>query len=304
MPLVKIDGLKKRFGDIQALKGVSLSINRNEIYGFIGKNGAGKTTTLNIFLSFLRKDEGEILFDGKPIDFTNTNYKQKIGYVPDVPAFPPYLTAREVLRVAAEFLGIENIDEKVDEVLAFVELQNIKRKVGGFSRGMKQRLSIAQALLGDPVLLVMDEPTSALDPVGRREVLNLVRRLKQSTTVFYSTHILDDAEKICDRIGLIDQGEILLETDMKTLRKKRHIAAYRLSASLSDNELKPLLEEIDGVLDVSIDEQGLLFVLDEERTQNRVLQTLIDKGVLIHSFREATPSLEDVFVEVLHENAA
>ncbi len=304
MSLVKIEGLKKAFKDVQALQGVSLSVNKNEIYGFIGKNGAGKTTTLNIFLSFLQKDEGKIVFDGEVVDFSNTAYKKKIGYVPDVPSFPPYLDPREILRLAADFLDIPNKQEKIDEVLQFVDLQGVTRKVGGFSRGMKQRLSIAQALLGEPVLLVMDEPTSALDPVGRREVLNLVRRLKATMTVFYSTHILDDAEKICDRIGLIDQGEILLETDMRSLRKNRQIAAFRLSTSLEDSALKEVLKEIDGVKDVSIDEQGLTFVLDEEHSQNHVLNTLLQKDILIHSMQEVTPSLEDVFVEVLHENSA
>ncbi len=304
MTLLRIENLKKAFGDIHALRGVSLSVEKNEIYGFIGRNGAGKTTTLNILMSFLRKDAGRIIFAGEEIGFLDVAYKKKIGFVPDVPAFPPYLTGREVLTFAADFLGIhENKREKVEEALAFSGLKDVRQKVGTYSRGMRQRLSIAQALLGDSQLLVMDEPTSALDPVGRREVLDLIKRLKEERTILYSTHILSDAESVADRIGLIDKGKILLESPMAEIKKTKDLTAYIVQTDLPVEELAEKLETEPFIKETKAEEDGLLCLLSGEGAEKRLLSRLSGLDLTVYKFVEKTPSLEDAFVEVLHENA-
>jgi len=304
MTLLKIENLKKAFGDIHALRGVTLSVAKNEVYGFIGHNGAGKTTTLNILMSFIRKDAGRIVFDDEEIGFLDVSYKKKIGFVPDVPAFPPYLTGREILSLTADFLGItKDKTAKVDEALTFSGLKGVRQKVGNYSRGMRQRLSIAQALLGDPKLLVMDEPTSALDPVGRREVLDLIKRLKEERTILYSTHILSDAESVADRIGLIERGKILLESPMEKIRKAKDLTAYIIRTDLPAETLAKKLEQEPFVKETKTEEEGLLCLLAGEGAEKKLFSHLSTLDLTVYTFIEKTPSLEDAFVEVLNENA-
>ncbi len=235
--MLQITKLKKTFGTIEALKGIDINVKKNEVYGFIGKNGAGKTTTIELILDFINKDEGEIIFDGEPIEKGDYLYKNKIGYVPDAPVFPKYLNAREFLSTSFDFSTNETLDkdEEIERVLRFVGLLDNKQRIGGFSRGMKQRLSIAQALIHKPEFLIMDEPTSALDPIGRMEILKLIRTLSKSMTIFYSTHILEDAEKVCDRIGLLDKGTLLLEGRTKDLFSNKDTTLHTLITD-TDNE--------------------------------------------------------------------
>ncbi|MFU8785728.1 MAG: ABC transporter ATP-binding protein [Candidatus Izemoplasmataceae bacterium] len=302
--LLKVNNLTKYYGDFLALDHVNLTINKNEVYGFIGQNGAGKTTTINIILSLLNKDDGDVIFLNNTIDHKDMKYKNQIGYVPDVPNFPSYLNAYEFLSFAYDCydLDVSNKDTRIKEVLAEVGLENTKKKVSGYSRGMKQRLAIAQALIHKPILLIMDEPTSALDPLGRKEVIDIIRNLKSQMTVFYSTHILEDAQKVCDRIGLIDKGKIILEESIQTVIKERHAIGHYLEANITNSTLLELIQASTFTIDERLHETGIVYSLKKPAYHMSLLKYLIDKNVEILTLKKHEKTLEDVFIEVLHEN--
>lgn len=198
MDMLAITNLQKRFGDKSVLKGLDLSVPEHSVFGFIGKNGAGKTTTMKTILGLLKADGGEILVSGEKVVYGQTATNRHIGYLPDVPEFYPFMTAPEYLSFCGEITGMSRIEIKSrsNELLKLVGLGNEKHRIKGFSRGMKQRLGIAQALLNRPKLLICDEPTSALDPVGRKEILDILMAVREQTTVLFSTHILSDVERM------------------------------------------------------------------------------------------------------------
>lgn len=297
--MLQITDLKKRFGSIEALKGINLNVKKHEVYGFIGKNGAGKTTTIELILDFINRDAGEIVFDGKPVLKGDFLYKDKIGYVPDAPVFPRYLNAREFLSTSFDFSFNETLDkdEEIEKVLRFVGLANNKQKIGGFSRGMKQRLSIAQALIHKPEFLIMDEPTSALDPIGRMEILKLIRALSKTMTIFYSTHILEDAEKVCDRIGLIDHGTLLLEGRTEDLFSHKDTTVHTLLTDATAHKTLEVLKSIDSLKSVTI-KDGMLRIELGKAKPFTLFETLHKKGIEVRAFKEERKTLEEIFIEV------
>jgi len=304
--LLQINNLSKQFKEVRALDNVSLTIYENEVYGFIGKNGAGKTTTISIILALLKKDQGEIIYDGKPLEYRDVSYKKTIGFVPDVPSFPTYLNAKEFLELSAQLVGLskEQSIKRIKETLEFVKLEHVNHKIGAYSRGMKQRLAIASALLHDPKILIMDEPTSALDPIGRKDVLDMILKLKETMTIFYSTHILEDAEKVCDRIGLIDKGKLLVEANTDELLNSIDTDRFMIALDLTDKASEEVLVQFDGFKVFTQLKQGFAFELKKSFNQHDLFTFLKDKNVSVKAFKKQTKSLEDIFMEVTHENVA
>ncbi|MDD5899356.1 MAG: ABC transporter ATP-binding protein, partial [Lachnospiraceae bacterium] len=190
MEMLQINDLQKRFGEKEVLKGVELSVPEKSVFGFIGKNGAGKTTTMKAVLGLLKPDAGEIRVAGEKVISGQTATNRYIGYLPDVPEYYSFMNASEYLTFCGEITGMAKKELAVrrDELLELVGLDGERHRIRGFSRGMKQRLGIAQALLNRPKLLICDEPTSALDPVGRKDILNILQTVKEQTTVLFSTH--------------------------------------------------------------------------------------------------------------------
>ncbi len=305
MSLLTIKNLNKSYQNVQALSDVSLNIEANQVYGFIGKNGAGKTTTISILMALLKKDSGTIIFEGKALEWNDVSYKKKIGFVADVPTFPVYLTAHEFLDLSASFMGLDKDARKtkINSVLEFAELQHVNHKIGSYSRGMRQRLAIAAALLHDPILLVMDEPTSALDPMGRKTILNMVLKLKKTMAVFYSTHILEDAEKVCDRIGLIDQGRMMLEDDTHKILNNVRTEQYLLELLEENSVNEQILESFAGFKTIKmIQNNRFIFEYKEDGSQYSLFKYLNEHKLTITQYRKQTKSLEDVFLEVINAN--
>lgn len=302
--MLSITDLKKTYGSLEALKGISLNVKKNEVYGFIGKNGAGKTTTIELILDFIKRDSGEIMFDGVPIENGDYLYKDRIGYVPDAPVFPKYLTAREFLKTSIELSAHtpEDPEKQVDQVLQFVGLKDNTQKIGSFSRGMKQRLSIAQALIHKPEFLIMDEPTSALDPVGRMEILKLIKALSKSMTIFYSTHILEDAEKVCDKIGLIDKGRVLLEENTKTLFENTETTLHTLVTNKSHEATMNALKPLTTLKNISIKNDALRIELGETLPFT-LFQKLHEADIEVRTFKEERKTLEELFIEVTDDES-
>ena len=212
--VLEISDLTKRYGKLTALAGLDLTLHDGTVHGLVGPNGAGKTTMLLIISGLRRKTSGEITF-GVP-----TN---KVMLMPDTPDFFPLLTAREIVDLARYPFRKEVSEESVTEVIELVGLgDSIDRRVGGFSRGMKQRLGLATTLIGEPQLLLLDEPCSALDPIGRREILDVIFRLRSKSTVLFSTHLLSDVEAVCDSVTVVDHGKTLYEGTVSGIRKSKN----------------------------------------------------------------------------------
>lgn len=217
MTILEIKQLQKSFNDKRVINHLTMSVESGEIYGFIGNNGTGKTTTMKMILGLLKQDSGDIYICGERVTFGDTLTNRHIGYLPDVPEFYTYMNASEYLNLCAEITGLNKTarSRRISELLGLVGLKDVNTKIKGYSRGMKQRLGIAQALIHTPKLLICDEPTSALDPGGRMEILNILNQIKNETTVIFSTHVLTDVERICDKAGILHQGHIVQEFDLK-----------------------------------------------------------------------------------------
>lgn len=242
-PILEVYDLWKSYGDIQALRGLTLRVERGEIFGLIGPNGAGKTTTLKIIVGLLSMDRGKIIVDGVDIIKQPYEYKKLIGYVPESISLPEYLTLEEFLIYSGRIRNVPNelIRERMNYYLKVFELENKRRSlILSLSRGMKQKAAIAAALIHDPELLILDEPLVGIDPVGQHRIKEIFsERVKEGKTVFISTHMLDTAERMCSRVAVIHWGRIVASGDLSTLRG---IAREGADATLEEVFLK-LTEE-------------------------------------------------------------
>ena len=225
MKLLELKDVVKDYKGFKALDKVSFSIEEGSIYGFVGENGAGKTTTMNIICGLSKETSGKILFMGKDIK-DNRN----IGYLPQEPKFYEFLTVREYMDFIISSCGIKDKDYG-DKLLKMVGLEEAKSKyIESLSGGMKQRLGIAAAICNNPRLLILDEPTSALDPEGRREVLDIIRRLRdEGMTIFFSTHLLSDVENLCDYVTILHKGRVITSSSMEDLKKDNQSIYYEVS---------------------------------------------------------------------------
>lgn len=301
MDTLCVNALQKSFGTKEVLKGVSFAVPKNCVFGFIGCNGAGKTTTMKAVLGLLKADAGEILVEGERVLYGNTKTNRFIGYLPDVPEFYGYMTAREYLKLCADITEIPKNEQKArtEELLELVGLKDEKHRIHGYSRGMKQRLGIAQALLHKPKLLICDEPTSALDPAGRKEILDILSTAKQETTVLFSTHILSDVERICDRVAMLHEGRIVLSGTMEELRERKGEAGI-LVAARSQADRDRLWEHFPDMkpYESGGEPYALYRPTASEESFRQVLQTVAEQGIAIDKAERMEPSLEDIFLGI------
>ncbi|WP_322626891.1 ABC transporter ATP-binding protein [Aedoeadaptatus coxii] len=301
MEALKIENLHKSFGKNTIINGLSMSIPENTIFGFLGKNGAGKTTTMKMILGFLKKDEGSIEVFGEEVSFGQSKTNRFIGYLPDVPEFYGYMTAKEYLNLCGAITGLSKneIKNKSEELLELVGLRDVNKRISGYSRGMKQRLGIAQALLNSPKLLICDEPTSALDPLGRKEILDIILKIKDFTTVIFSTHILSDVEAICDHVVVLDKGKNVLEGSIDELKniKRKNTIKIRFK---SDKELK-VFKSLDKFSNLVTNEKGDTLYLTDEDDQLKdldILYELYKLNIFPIEIKIEEPTLENIFMEV------
>lgn len=297
MEILKIEHLKKRFGDKEVLKGVELSVPEHSVFGFIGRNGAGKTTTMKTVLGLLKPDEGDIYVAGEKVIYGQTATNRHIGYLPDVPEFYPFMTATEYLNFCGEITDVNKSEckKRSEELLELVGLAGEKHRIQGFSRGMKQRLGIAQALLNRPKLLICDEPTSALDPVGRKEILDILQAVKEQTTVLFSTHILSDVERICSDIAFLNDGVIVEQGTLAEIQGKNRTEEYLLETT-REEDAKNLLQVFPNIQQL---QKNQLSIRGSEETLFKVLKYVADNKIPIHKVEHLEPTLESLFLEVV-----
>ena len=296
MDMLKITGLCKSFGDKEVLKGLDLNVPEHSIFGFIGKNGAGKTTTMKTVLGLLKADSGEILVNGEGVVYGQTVTNRYIGYLPDVPEFYSFMTAEEYLTFCGEITGLSNTENKQrrTELLELVGLKDEKHRVKGFSRGMKQRLGIAQALLNRPRLLICDEPTSALDPVGRKEILDILLAVREQTTVLFSTHILSDVERICTDVAFLDHGVIGMQGKLSDIKTRYRSEEYLLE-TLTEADLTAIFCAFPAMERIS---QNQLVFREGENTVFDVMRFMADRKIHLLKLDKMEPTLESLFMEV------
>ncbi len=297
MNILELSHVSKRFGDKKVLQNVTFSVPPKCIFGFIGRNGAGKTTTMKSILGLLQIDSGKITICGDKVAYGHNLTNRHIGYLPDVPEFYSYMTAREYLRLCGDVTGMKSSDIKnrSDELLELVGLTNEKHRIKGYSRGMKQRLGIAQALINRPKLLICDEPTSALDPVGRKEILDILSASKEQTSVLFSTHILSDVEKVCDRIALLEDGNIVISGTIDEIKHMR-----------SDPDIELLLQNSEDISKITkafpyaeAQEGKLMFKNASANQAEQILSFVAAQHISIIRYERHEPNLEDLFMEVI-----
>lgn len=304
MNILTIHNLSKSFGKQKIIDDLNMSVPAGSVFGFIGQNGAGKTTTMKMVLGLLRPDSGEIRVCDEKVCFGQTKTDRSIGYLPDVPEFYGYMTAPQYLGLCGKIIGSSKseIEQRTQDLLALVGLSSATEQIDGFSRGMKQRLGIAQALFTDPKLLICDEPTSALDPAGRKEILDILRKISTTTTVLFSTHILSDVERICDRVAFLHEGKIAV---CGTLAKIKEMHGHdSLLIEFSDDEGLSVFKQQKAIRPlIAGSEETNREIILHSRDMKKVQQTLFgvfcETGLCPVKMQIMGSSLESVFLEVI-----
>ncbi len=295
--MLKVTDLRKNFGDKKVLKGINMYVPEHSIFGFIGKNGAGKTTTMKAILGLLKADAGEIMVSGEKVRYGQNTTNRYIGYLPDVPEFYSFMTAPEYLEFCGEITGMEKADikKRSEELLDLVGLGSERHRIKGFSRGMKQRLGIAQALLNRPKFLICDEPTSALDPIGRKDILDILLTVREQTTVLFSTHILSDVERICTDIAFLSDGVVSVQGKLADIKEKYRTKEYKLEIEGEENITKLM----GAFSNFEKTESGALVFRADKSISYDVLRFLADNQIPIIKLEHKEPSLENLFLEVV-----
>lgn len=279
-----------------------MELNSGECVGLIGPNGAGKSTLIRLVADILDPNGGEILLNGKKI----SKMKKEIGYLPQYPNFFHWMTAKETLTFMGQLSGLkkEELKKSIPEILTKVGLKDVgNSKVGTFSGGMKQRLGIAQALLHKPSFIVMDEPVSALDPIGRREVLNLIEEIKRETTILLSTHILSDAEEICERFVMIKEGTKIEDTTITELLNRHSENKFIVEITAKDQKWIHVVKKLPYVKEVEVTGHKVKISVDHiEKNKNLLLQHALEHKVDIVKFEINRDTLEEIFLKLVVQN--
>ncbi len=305
MSSVHVEALKKTYGAVQALDGLDMEVAQGTIFGFLGPNGAGKTTTLRILTGLARATSGMAQVAGLDVLKDPGKLSHHIGHLPEEPAFYGWMTPRDFLDYLGRLYGLSSSERlsRTRELLALVGMEDAsKRRIAGFSRGMRQRLGVAAALIHHPEVLFLDEPASALDPAGRKEVLDLIGNLRGQCTVLMSTHILADVERVCDVVGIIAKGRMLVQSGREALLERYAIPAFEVEADdqvalagwVEELRLLPWVTAVaprNGAFRIT--------VRDVQAAKQALLRLAVNSGIVLNRYEEVRPSLEDVFLQLV-----
>ncbi len=304
--MLLVKDLIKSYDSLQVLKSISFEVKQGSVFGFLGRNGQGKSTTMNILTGLIGYNSGEIYIDGKAFKEHKPALMKSIGYLTENPVFYGYMTAKEYLRFIGEISDYDKkgLNSRIEKLLDQVKLTEVaNRKVGGFSRGMKQRLALAVALLNHPSLLFLDEPTSALDPEGRMEMLDLIDELKGSgITVFLSTHILNDVERVCDNVSILNKGDIILTKSLKDLNEEFIQPIYDIELEEDCTKFSETLKAYSWVDTIQTNGKKLsVYINDMNLARIQLLETLAREKTAVISYQVRKNSLEDIFIRMVNE---
>lgn len=292
---IKLTNVVKKYDDKTVIDNLSFEVEENSICGFLGLNGAGKTTTFKLLNGLIEANAGKIeIFDHV---VSSKNPSQDIKFLQDVPEFYNYMTSYEYLKFICELNYLDDIDAKIKETLELVGLKDaIKKRIGKFSRGMKQRIGIAANIISNPKILLLDEPVSALDPMGRKEVFDLLSKLKGKMTILFSTHIIDDVERVSDKIIIINQGKKIIDGYLPEVKKQ--FLTNMIEIEFTNNgDMKSFMKKIKVEVEVNEHKNSIKFKADsKDTTQTNIFNLLAKEKIRINSFNMVTPTLEEIFV--------
>ena len=296
--------LTKSYGPVRAVDDVTFDVAEGEIFGFLGPNGAGKTTTIRMLLGLARPDEGRALVREKDPREQPVAARATVGYLPETLAFYPTLTGRQTLRFFADLRGVPR--ERVDEMIAFAGLEaDANRRVGEYSRGMTQRLGLAQAFLGDPDILVLDEPTSGLDPLAQRQVKDLLlARVRRGVTLLFSSHQLGEVQELAHRVGVLRQGRLVAQDTVENLRERVGLKGVLvLSVERPGMDLLRIVRALPGVERARLDGSRLSVVCASGQ-RFEVAKAVHETGAGVIGMQTREPTLEDVFLQLTGDEEA
>jgi ABC-2 type transport system ATP-binding protein len=305
---IQTQGLTKVYGRKAVVSAIDLAVPKHSIFGFLGQNGAGKSTTMKMLIGAIRPSQGEGLVCGHDIQRDSLAVRQRIGYLAQDIRFYPDLTPRETLQFCANFYPPQSgkLTQRINEVLELVGLRDkADRQIQGFSGGERQRLGIAQACIHKPNLVILDEPVSALDPMGRYDVLQIMQNLRQYTTIFFSTHILSDVQKICDRVAIIDQGILVTQGTIESVLSADKGIVYNVTTKGDTDAVQRTLMQQPWITSLNTRmSAGQLHweigVTDEHWAETRLLRLLLQEPqVQVSQFGRKTYQLEDIFVNLV-----
>lgn len=302
---IRCAGLRKTYGRFEALKHLDLTVHRHSIFGLLGPNGAGKSTTIKLLTRQIAPTGGQAWVAGAPISGQTTDVRSRIGYLSEQPAFYSWMSGDEFLAFVGELFQLKASvsRQRRAELLELVGLKAAaRRRIGGYSHGMRQRLGIAQALMNSPEVLFLDEPVSALDPLGRKEILELFASLKGQTTIFFSSHILADVDRVCDEVAVLHHGTLLAQDSTTALKERytRPVIALELGAEAAS--LRDLAGQESYVQRVEVEgTRASIFVSDLEAATHSLPAALARSGLPLLRYEVAMPTLEDVFVSLIDE---
>lgn len=302
MSIIRVSGLKKSFQDLKIIKGLDFSLAEGKCIALLGPNGAGKTTTLSMLSGLMEPTSGTITFQNKSKGEDNRKF---IGYLPQHPVFYDWMTGYEFLEYVGQLGGLSKKEAKAKslELLELVGISDAKnRRVGKYSGGMKQRLGIAQAIIHEPLLLMLDEPVSALDPFGRREVLELLEKLKKQMTILFSTHILNDAEEVCDEILFLHKGEIVESGTMAELRTRHQQSKIDLEFKETPEKFLCDLKENGTITSMKVDgNKTSITVKNVDEAREFIFRNAYEQKWPLSKFEISRLTLEDLFMEVVQK---
>jgi ABC-2 type transport system ATP-binding protein len=307
--VIDTQGLSKAYKRVEALKALNLRVPKNSIFGFLGPNGAGKTTTIKLLLGLIKPTAGSANIFGLDIRKDSVAIRARIGYLPQDPRFYEYMTARAVLDYTAHFFfrgPQEQIDQRVAETLELVGLEDkADRPIKGFSGGERQRLGIAQAQVNYPDLLILDEPAASLDPMGRRDVLEVMDKLRKYTTIFYCTHILDDVQRVSDTVAILNRGELVAYGSIAELLAGGEGVVYEVTLKGQANAAFQRLSQqtwVTGIQSKAVNDttQWLVSVTEAEQAEAQLLRLILeDPSLNVTHFLRKEYELEDVFLRIV-----
>jgi ABC-2 type transport system ATP-binding protein len=308
--MIQTENLHKHYGAVHALDGLTMTVEPGSIYGFLGPNGAGKTTTLRILTGLAGATSGRASVAGVDLKTDGRTLSRRIGFLPEEPAFYPWMNPREFLDYLGRLHGLSAADrsKQIRELLDLVHLAEVaKRRIGGFSRGMRQRLGLAAAMIHSPDVLMLDEPVSALDPAGRKEMLETIEDLRGQCTVLMSSHILADVERVCNVVGIIAKGRMIVQSPREALMDR-----YAQPVFEADGEEAAAVQRWADMVKVqpwasSVVVNGSVLritVTDVTRARKELLASAVAQNVLLRRYEEVRPSLEDIFLQLTDKEVA
>ncbi len=305
MNAIEASGLTRKFGRIEAVNNLNLNVGEGVIYGFLGPNGAGKSTTINMLMGFVKPHGGNAKVMGYDIRTEHYEIRKLVGYLPERPPFYESMTGEANAKYFGRLAGVKDLDSRIAALMKQVGLEGREKdKVRGYSHGMRQRLGIAIALLGEPKLLIMDEPTTGLDPQGSHDIREIIKKLKgEHVTIFLSSHILHEVQEVSDVVGIIKSGHMLVEKSIGSFLKSTMggTTTFEFYAPKLDTAYAELAQKVRGVESASIRDGRMYLAVTEPAVAEDVNAALVSAGLRVREIREMMPTLEDAFLKVVGE---